>query len=214
MRTKYGTCCATIVIALGLSLFLGCSDENPGEPDPGDSPVYIWNDTADKLMTWFKLAYTNMDIEGYENCLHPDFRFVFINNDSWDHADDVASTENMFAGNPGEDPVGAPRPGVQSIEIIEMTQMLPWETTLSDSPDFPNTQKALYDVNIVFYLDGGEDTITVTSQQFFFTVAVDVDQGDGTTRTRFYLYGQQDIAGEEKVNPSASWGEVKALYRQ
>ncbi len=199
-----------IFVSFGL---VGCSDDDPVALDDTDPSPYVWPDTADKLMANFNVAYASMDIEEYENCLHPDFQFIFMNNDSWDRADDVTSTENMFAGDPGEDPDGMPKPGVQSIEIIELTQMTFWDTTLPNYPDFPNTEKALYKVNIMFYLDGGENTITITEQQLFYAVAVEVDQGDGTSRTRFYLTGQQDLAGENKGNEDMTWGGVKALYR-
>ena len=186
-----------VLLSFGL---VGCSDDDPTTPETGDPSPYVWPDTADKLMANFALAYGNMDIEEYENCLHPDFQFIFMNNDSWDRADDVTSTENMFAGDPGEDPDGMPKPGVQSIEIIQMTQVLAWDTTIPTHPDFPNSEKALFMVNIRFYLDGGENTITITSPQLFYAVSEEVDKGSGKTQTRYYLIGQQDVEGDGKGN--------------
>ncbi len=214
MRPKYGFP-YVIMIVVGLSGLLGgCTSDDPS--DPVNDPVvqYIWPNTADKLMVNFELAYANMDIDEYENCLHPDFRFVFTNGDIWERADDMTSTTNMFAGNLGHDSEGNPRSGVQSIEFIEMTQQLIWDTTRPDHPHFPVSDQALYKVKITFYLDGGMNTITVSSQQLFYAVALEVNQGLGTTRTRYFLCGQQDIESRKSGIETKSWGEIKTFFAE
>ncbi len=190
-------------VAAGLALTVlfagGCIFSPQEDDDPQDKPpvAYVWPDTPDKLMANFGLAYADMDIDQYEVILHPDYKFIFTSNDSWERQEDVNSTGNMFAGNPGVDIDGNPKPGVSSIEVIELTQVLNWEMTPSNHPTFPDSEKALYKVIIVFYLDSATNTITVTSQQLFYAKSEEVDQGDGTTKTRFYLFGQQDIEAEE-----------------
>ncbi len=198
-----------ILVSIGL---VGCSDDDPIIPDTGDTTLYIWPDTPDKLMINFELAYSEMNITEYENCLHPDFQFKFTNNDIWERADDVNSTTNMFAGNSGEDSQGSPRMGVKSIEISQFTQELDWDTTLPNHPVFPSSEKALYKVTIRFFLENDYNTITISSQQLFYVMPEEVDKGNGTTQTRFFLYGQQDLEGEGKGNEDMTWGGVKALY--
>ncbi|MBK7702259.1 MAG: hypothetical protein IPI34_04870 [bacterium] len=59
---------------------------------------------------------------------------------------------------------------------------------------FPGAIRALFDVRVVFYLDTEDvNTITVDSQQLFYLKSISEEQGDGSTRTHFYLIGQKDL---------------------
>ncbi len=118
----------------------------------------------------------------------------------------------MFAGNLGENEHGEFTDGVQSISIHTMIRQTTWEELPPDDPDFPGTEQALFQVLIVFYLQGGENTITINSNQIFFVKAEEIDQGDGTTRTRYFLAGQRDMSMGGKANEGRTWGHVKSLY--
>jgi len=139
--------------------------------------------------------------------------FIFIDYaEIWYKTQDMASTTNMFSGSPGENPDGSYRSPVQSIAFNTIIRQTPWETVPGNDPDFPDSEKALYQVQIVFTLDGGDNTITIESDQMFFVTSEEVDDG-GTTRTRYYLVGQRDLTGGGKFNDDATWSQVKTLYR-
>ncbi len=188
-----------LMIAAGLVLTVltagGCifSPENETGPPPPPPEPFQWPDTADKLMENFERAYSVMNINEYELILHDDYKFIFIGDaETWYRQQDIQSTTNMFAGNPGEDEHGY-KPGVQSIAINTLIRQTPWESVPADDEDFPNSEQALYQVLMVFTLEGGDNQITVDSNQLFFVKAEEVDQGDGTTKIRYFLYGQRDL---------------------
>jgi len=188
----------TMTAGLALTVLAGGGCIFSPDPDPEpETPIvepFQWPDTADKLLENFERAYGEMNTTEYELILHEDYKFIFIDNvDIWYRQDDIQSTSNMFAGNPGEDELGNFKDGVQSISINTLIRQTPWEAVPADDPDFPNSEKAFYQVQIVFTLNGGENTITVDSDQQFYVKSEDVDQGDGTTRLRYYLYGQRDL---------------------
>jgi len=182
---------------------------------------YQWPDTPAKLIENFKQAYAEMNVDEYRNVLHLDYKFIFIDNaEIWTRDEDLRSTENMFAGNPGVDEEGNLRDGVQSITIDKLIQQTPWENVPPTDPDFPDSEQSLFEVRIIFTLEGGANTITVASDQQFYVISEEVDQGDQTTRTRYYLSGQRDLLSNRTVgsieqlkNEDMSWGSVKSLYR-
>ena len=175
------------------------------EEDPG--PVPGWPETPDEFMTNFEQAYGDMDIDGYENALGEDFKFIFTNNDIWERVDDVASTTNMFAGGTGTNGMA-----VASIVIQTMVRVDAWTVMPSNHPYFPDSERADYQVRIVFRLEGGTNTITIDCDQLFYAAPAEVELEGGVTATRYQLVGQQDIASAGLKNEDASWGSVKALY--
>lgn len=175
----------TMVLAAGGCIFSPQDDDDPPAEEPS---VYVWPDEPDELMANFENAYADMDIEHYEDALHDDYKFIFTNNDIWERQDDIASTENMFAGNPGTNDMA-----VQSIEIQSLIRQQAWTEEASDHPYFPSSLRAEYQVIIVFKLEGGTNTITVNSSQLFYAQAVE-EEDNGVTKTRYYLVGQQDVA--------------------
>ena len=106
----------------------GCFNSNdPENPDPQPDP-YPFADTVEQLMTNFKNAYEEMDIDEYDNVLHEDFLFVFADGSSvappsgfYTRAQDLESTTNMFAGEQGLDPDGIPKPGVRAVSYTHLT---------------------------------------------------------------------------------------------
>ncbi len=186
------------VLAGGGCIFSPQNDDDP--PPPPDSEI-VWPDTPEKLMENFKIAYSGMEIDDYRDILHADYKFVFANGlGTWERDDDLRSTENMFAGNPGEDPdTGAIKPGVQSISVNSLILIDDWVHESPTHPNFPDSERALYDVMIVFTLEGGENTITVDSRQLFYVKSEEIDMEDGTTKTKFFLFGQEDFDETKKL---------------
>jgi len=197
----------------GLVLLMvgGCSSDDPTSTDPDlfiDPP-----DNPNALMVRFERAYEEMNINEYEVILHADFKFIFIDYaEVWYRQTDIQSTANMFNFNPGQNPDGSYRAPVQNIAINTLIRQTPWEDVPANDPDFPDSEKALYQVQIVFTLEGGENTITVESDQLFFVKPEEIDQGDGTMRTRYFLYGQRDLVGGGRGDEGRSWGAIKSLY--
>ena len=178
----------------------GCFNSNdPENPDPQPEP-YPFADTVEQLMTNFKNAYEEMDIDEYDNVLHENFLFVFADGSSvappsgfYTRADDLESTTNMFAGEQGEDD-GMLRPGVRDIDFAELTLLDDWEEVDVDDAHFAGAKRALFDVRIVFYLDTEDlNTLTVDSQQVFYVKSVTEEVEGGGTREHFYLIGHHDF---------------------
>jgi len=184
---------ALLVLAAGGCIFSPEDDTGGGGPPPAP---WVWPGDAEQLMENFERAYSEMNIIEYEKILHEDYKFIFIDaTDTWYRQQDIQSTTNMFAGNPGVNPDDSYRDPVQTIAINTLIRQTPWEDVPANDPDFPNSERALFQVQIVFTLDGGENTITVQSDQQFYVKSEEIDQGDGTTKTKYYLYGQRDLLG-------------------
>jgi len=169
--------------------------------------------TPDEVMVDFERAYTQMDIDAYDSVLDEGFIFAFIDYDRiWYKAEDMNSTGNMFSGEPGTNPDWSYREGVQSISFYTLIRQTPWETVPPEDPYYPDTERALYQVLIVFTLIGGENTMTVSCDQIFYVKAEEILQGDGSTRPLYSLAGQLDLPGHGKANEDMTWGHVKSLY--
>lgn len=211
-RKRCRTILALTCLALALWGPAGCSDNDPVVPDPIDES-YPWPDSPDALMANFAHAYEEMDMEEYGVALHADFEFIFINYEEiWLRAADTASTAVMFAGEPGVNPDGYARDGVQSIDIQTLNRDTPWTDMPGDDTYFPGTKMAVFSVKVVFTLEGGNNTITVQSDQEFYVQSEDVAEGGDEIRTRFYLAGQRDLLGDLKANEEMTWGSLKTLY--
>ena len=200
------------VTALLLAL-TGCSGDDP--IGPGPIPIPPPPENPDALMGEFEHAYGEMNLDAYDDVLHDDFKFIFIGNiDTWTRIDDMQSTTKMFAGEPGVNPDDTPRDGVQSISMNALIRQTHWQDVPADDPDFPDTQMASYHVIIVFTLEGGNKIIIVDSDQEFYVKAEDVEEKDGSLRTRYFLSGQRDVMTDlrDKGSEDKTWGEMKSLY--
>lgn len=170
-------------------------------------------ETPDELMSDFYAAYTSMDIDAYDAVLDESFKCIFIDFLSvWDWAEDMYSTGTMFAGEPGQNPDGSYREGIQSIAIHTLIRQTPWAPIPQNDPDFPGCEQALYQVMIVFTHINGYNTMTVNSDQVFYVTAEEIPQGDGRTRPRYSLAGQRDLLGGGKANEDLTWGSIKSIY--
>ncbi len=213
-RTVHTCKVAALVAILMLLALAGCDSDDPAKPDPDPDPEtsYQWPDTREKLMENFEQAYVEMDIDEYDFILHDDFIFIFTDTEVWTRLQDIQSTTNMFSGEQGEYGDGWAVLGVQSIAVHTFNQIGVWERQEPTHPYFPDTDQGLFDVQIVFYLEGGEHTLTVSSEQLFYVKSEEVDDGEGGTRTRCFLAGQRDLGSGLKTNEDMTWGSVKALY--
>jgi hypothetical protein len=199
-HTRHLSCLAALA---ALVLLAGGCIFSP-DPDDGAPPppiTYPFPDTAQKLMTNFKTAYDQMNIDEYRNALHTGYIFVFADGSPvapttgiYTREEDLQSTTRMFNGEQGQDPDGQPKAGVRDIEFSQLERLTDWEDVPETDPYFPGAIRALYDVRVVFDLNtDATNTITVDSQQLFYLKSIDEEQTDGSTKTHFYLIGQQDL---------------------
>ncbi len=186
---------AALVVLAGGCIFSPDDDvTNPPVP-----PSYPFPDSEVVLMENFKTAYDNMNIEEYRNVLHADFKFVFIDGTPvtptsgyYTREEDLQSTTRMFNHEQGMNNDGEIRAGVRDVDFRYLEKLLDWEDV--QDPEFPGAKSALFEVQIVLYLDDEfNSTITVESQQIFYSKSELEVQEDSSTRQRFYLVGQKDL---------------------
>lgn len=204
------------LLPLVVLLLAGCTSDPTWAPDDPDPGGYLDPTTEDRLMANFKRAYDGLDTQVYlDDVLDGAFRFVFTENspyapaDGWDRDDETTTTRRMFAGDVGYDYVlDRPRSGVTEILYRTLIRLTDWEDVSPSDPDFPDTRRALHEVELVFLLsDGG--SLTVSGQQIFYVRNVPESRAEA----RWRLCGQQDLTAEAKANEPASWGSLKAVFR-
>jgi hypothetical protein len=200
-------------LALAAGLGTGCSNE-PTKPEPKPTPEPLAL-SADQLITLLRDAYTSMDIDAYRALLHTDFIFKF---QQWDvdnlglpsdhlvREDDLASTQNLFSGQP----VGG-EPGVSRITWSLMEGIGVWEA--SANQEFPGAMRRLYNFGINITRPGST-TLIIEGQQEFYATSRDTTI-NGTPASYWKLVGQVDLSysGGWKGTEDCSWGRVKVLYR-
>lgn len=202
-RLLWPTALVVLITAAGGCIFSPDNSNNNG--GGGGQPQYPEATTPDQLMENFKNCYDAMDYSTYaDKILHPEFKFVFAADTPeaiagptgyLDHDQELQTTQNMFEGHTGTDPVtGQVKDPVQDVQFTSLIKSATdWEAVPSNDPYFPDSLKALYDVDISFVLEGGLNQFRVQSQQLFFVKAVQVQQSDGTLKDIYKLIGQQDF---------------------
>jgi len=205
MNTRRSLWSLMLVLALVALAAPGCifsPDDSTGDGGGGGgAEPYPWPSTQDQLMANFQRAYDEMDIDAYrDEILHPDYKFVFIEGSDlggptgyWTREDELLSAQAMFSGEPHTNSNGEVAPGISDITFDVLDRVDPWQPVPPDDPYFagPGAWKALFNVHLVLRHDGG--TYTISSPQIFVVIPVEVDDGTGATRTRWMLYGQQDL---------------------
>lgn len=170
-------------------------------PDDGDDSVIGGNelpyaDTEQKLMDNFKKIYEDMLIDDFRDMLHTDYQTILLpatildwgweQGATFDRDDEINIHENMFGGSPGTDHLGD---GVNPLDYIQVDLFErisgDWVSVPEDDPNFPNSRKALYQVDIRFYDNTGDHAFVVQQEVVFYVKAVD----DGG-RDKFLLRGQ------------------------
>ncbi len=200
-----------LTVFLGLALG-GCSSDEITDPGPGQ---VVLPSTPDDLMAEFEQAYSQMNLMAYNTLLHEqyDFKFLATGRDAvpWSHELEIASTENMFNGNPGEILDGLIScTGVDSIRISEFIRLMPWGETGPDDTDFPDAEQTMYQVNIVFHVDDGANSFTIGTRQIFTVKGEEREQADGSTAIGYTICGQRDML-PTKGNVDLHWGDIKMM---
>jgi len=196
-------------------LISGCG-EDAVTPDP-----YSYPETKETVMEVFSNSYEDMDIDIYNDCLHESFKFIFTAEDQnqyellsryLERAEDLEVMERTFSGNSYLRPDGLTQPGLQSITIANWSMVGPsWVLMPAEHADFPNSYRGIFYVWMIYAENGSQHTITLQTTQLFYIKSYEDTHTDGTVHDRWYLVGQEDLAGY-KVNEDVSWGAVKALF--
>ncbi len=177
----------------------GClfSPDNSDDPPP-PPPVIPFPDSEDQLIANFKTAYTSMRIDDYRPVLHPQYVFILRpedvppgESDRFTYAEELAVAENMFSGQPIERPGDSPVPAISAISIAALDRQGTWIDVGSSDPDFPNTRRGLYLIQLTFSR-AGANTIIVNGQQEFYVTSRD-SLVNGVTKPYFQLRGQRDL---------------------
>jgi hypothetical protein len=193
-----GMLAALLVAGLGAGGCIFSPDNDSGDDQPPPPPpTYEFPSTEQILMENFKTAYGRMDIDGYRDVLHDDYIFKFkqedvenlgLEYDRWYKDEELEGAQNLFSGQPSPSTGEA---GVSGIEWSLLSPVGTWED--STDPDFPNSERALY--NIFLRIERpGTTTIEIQGQQIFYVTSRDSVMGDGTTRPYFQLVGQVDMS--------------------
>jgi len=211
MRNPFTTACLALFVG-GLALATGgCifSPDSGGEGGGGTVIEYVWPDTEDKLMTNFRMAYDGMDLDGYRDVLYyneqtnEQYQFIFsdqdianpdMNTDPLTRDMELAVAEKMFTNQVSQAP-GFEGTSITDIQVNRLDRVGQWQDTGSEDPLFPNARMATYDVEIFFLYttSGGDDSkYTVRALEFFYAKSEIIPQDDGTSKIKWYLFGQKD----------------------
>ena len=190
------------VMTLGVG---GCifSPDKSGEGG-GTTVKYDWPSSEAVLMDNFEKAYENMDFDAYQACLYEgdsaadSYRFKFSQADiiaSGNQlpeqlllSEDLEVQQKMFNGttSTNEAHLG------EYVAEIDVTIMDPDGVTQeSDDPDFPDSFKTVYNVDIKFTMSSDAVLQVNSTQEFFFRSKI-IEQDDGTSKEAWYIYGQRD----------------------
>jgi len=214
MRTIIALLCAVSCAAV---LAGGCSTAGPGPDIPAD-PEFRDRTSPENVVYNMELAYEEMDLEEYLDCLSVDFEF-FPNEDDvndpdyplppvWWKADEAALHENMFSDE-------------SNVDNISLTLTVATVDSIGGIPEDPLDDIYIYivDVDLRVNLDNGDGFIATAQSQF--NMRIDIDQPnpipDPDDVLWWEIYGWYDLGDEGRgvlagrVEDS-SWGTIKALY--
>lgn len=185
-----------VLVALAGSGCLFSPDSGKGPDTP---PVVIpFPDSPDQLIANFKTAYTSMRIDDYRPVLHPEYVFLLRpedvapgGSDRFTYAEELAVAENMFSGLPIPRPGDTPVPAISNISIAVLNRLGTWIDVGPSDPNFPNTKRALYEIQLSFF-QAPEFTIIVNGQQEFYVTSED-SLVNGETKQYYQLRGQRDL---------------------
>jgi len=206
------------VVSCAAVLVGGCSTTSSG-PDIPAGPEFRDRTSPENVLYNLELAYEEMDLDEYLDCLSEDFEF-FPNEDDvnnpeldipavWWKDDEAAMHEHMFAGD-------------SDVESISLTLTIVSVTYDYGVPEDPLDNTCVYVVEVDLRVDlYGNTTFLVTAPSEF-RMRIDVDQPnpipDPEDVLWWEIYHWYDLGGSQRGTVAgrvedASWGGVKALYR-
>ncbi len=206
-----------VLTVIGLSGCLFDPHHYRSDPPPPPPPPMPFPASEDQAIANFKTAYTGMKVDDYGAGLHPQYVFILRpedvlpgESDRFTCAEELALAAKMFSGLPIERPGDSPVPAIAAISISALERQAAWAEVGSSDPDFANTRRGVYTIQLSFSR-AGANTIIVSGQQEFYVTSRD-STVNGVTWPYFQLRGQRDLTIGQKTE-TFSWGSVKNLYR-
>ncbi len=211
MRTIIALLCTISCAAVFIG---GCSDSSAG-PESPPGPEFRDRTTPANVIYNLELAYEEMDVEEYLDCLSEDFMFFPSPADlqdpqnelpsEWYKSDERDLHENMFTG----------PDAVESISLTLTDITLEYD---EGSPDDPLDDTWVYveDVDLRVNLCGGGSFLATAPSEYWFRV--DTDQSGEGDEIWWELYmwfdaGVPRRGGGSGRTENTSWGIIKAMYR-
>jgi hypothetical protein len=214
MRTIIALLCAVSCAAV---LVGGCSTPSSG-PDIPAGPEFRDRTSPENVLYNLELAYEEMDLDEYLDCLSEDFEF-FPNEDDvnnpeldipavWWKVDEAAMHENMFAGD-------------SDVETITLTLTIASITYDEGIPEDPldDTWICTVDVDLRVNLVTGTTYLATAPSEF--RMRIDIDQPNPIPDPDDVLWWEInhwfDLGGEGRGAEAGriedgSWGGIKAMY--
>jgi hypothetical protein len=214
-----GLALAVSILSAGWS---GCGDDFAPSTEAEQPDVYPDATTRDLLVDDLVRAYNERNAGEYEKLLDAGFVFYFAPEEiedlgqgaSWNRAQDVASAQRMFMGQPGQTPDGNPVGPVQKIQLtLVPNDGAGW--TDPGSEDFAGTTMRRFKVDmLVTFISGSREQ--VSGLQVFYAAAKTLEAKDGSAITVYRLKYWRDLGNRvtkaSLATETTSWGNLKSRF--
>jgi hypothetical protein len=228
-RTSKGPIMKRCVIALSvlvLLVLIGCGSSTTTPPPGPGTPTDRFPATADILMANFQLAYETMDPAMLGRVTHPQSMIILQQStrstfpdvgEILDHTEQTRIIGRMFSGQDVLAPGGIVVPAIQTLQFQTFQRVGSWGMS-PPTAAIPNTENALYSVQVLFDRGQNYSTMKVTGNIRFYVAHHDSTVG-GQTLQYYQIIGQVDLTddapfnGADKPAESSAWGSVHALFR-
>ena len=168
-------------LAMGFTLFFGCSSDHPTAVD---DPAGAGLGGPAEVLTEMRRVYEAMDPVAYERLIHSEFRFMTDLDELLDREEDLASTRRLFSGVAQKNSAGRDVPAIRSIEFLTLDLVEEW--AVADDAHWSEAvlvRRAVVDYRFILHLDDGR--ILASGRQLVWAADL-MDDG-------WKLLGQQDL---------------------
>ena len=208
MKTNAASTCVLTIAALVL---VGCSTGTGPDPIPG--PEYRDRLTPEDVLYNIRLAYVEMDVEEYLDCLATDFIFHPDQRDvqnpeleippEWYKTDERAMHEHMFDE----------ESNVESISLTLTVSSLVYDYGIPGDPE-DDTCECVVEVDLRVSVSGNLTYLVTAASRYLMRIDQDQPGPGGAHLWEIYVWydlGDPGRAANPAVEDS-SWGVIKALY--